>query len=115
MDPNVQQAIAEVRNELLERLRQMDEKGTAAQQLQQQQQVLNEVWKKKLEEIDKALMNMTEVGEGKKNSNKFNHKDAQQARPGSWDDTTPFMDLMLEIKTWADALHDNFEELLDKA
>ena len=61
----------------------------------------------KMMEVD-ALLNYMKVEVEKKKEKeqgKFQFKDAQNAKPGAWDEVTPFMDYMMEVKTWADALH----------
>ena len=53
-------------------------------------------------------------GDGKQKGKKFNQKDASNVKPSPWDSDGAFIDLNMEIRMWASALHEDFDALLDE-
>ena len=70
---------------------------------------------KVIEEEVKKLAEKIAEEQGGKAKSAFNHKGANQVKPSAWDDTVPFMDLTVEIRTWAKTLHKEFRKLIEMA
>ena len=68
---------------------------------------------KRVEELEKDLKASATDGDGGKGK-KFRHKDAGNVKPAPWDANGTFIDLSMEIRMWASALHDDYDALLDE-
>ena len=67
---------------------------------------------KKMEDIEKMVNKLEASKDDRRQEGKFSHKDARDVKPGPWDNSNSFMDLMVELKTWAGTFHEDYPALM---
>ena len=97
MDASIQEAIDKSHDELKYIIKELSEKC------------------EKIDVLEKAFQKFEETGGHRKEADRFQHKDAKDVKPGTWDEIIPFLDMMMEMKTWSAALHEDYIELMETA
>ena len=69
---------------------------------------------KRVDDVDAAMKRMEATRDDKNEDAGFRHKDAKDVKPGHWEESGSFLDLMLELRTWASAFHEDYDELMDR-
>ena len=115
-DNKQQGMIQQVANQLAAIKARMDEAEKNAQEAGKVQGLSDQVVQldRKVNAAEEYLKNIKDDPRAD-NSKQFRHKDAKDSKPGSWEESMCFLDLDMEIKTWARSFHDDMEELLRKA
>ena len=68
---------------------------------------------KKMSDME-AMIKKNGEGQSERSDGKWQHKDAKDIKPGNWDESMAFMDLMIEVRTWTGTLHEDYPSLMDR-